>query len=94
MSVRAVSISVAACTALVLVAAWLLRMPLERAAVLAPVIVVTVGATAFVVVLWTKIVWESLRRQKHPGRVVAGALAALALLVVLSFFVDLPSAGH
>ena len=94
MTRRALAISAVACTALVLAVAWLFEMPLQRAAILAPVIVVTVGATAFIVVLWTKIVWETLRRQKHPGRIVVGALAALAALVVLSFFVELPSAGH
>ncbi len=57
---------------------------LERAAVLAPVIVVAVGAAAGLVVLWTKVGWESLRRQSHPWRIVAIGLAALCLLFALS----------
>lgn len=93
MRVSHLVLSALACTALVLVAAVVFRLPLERAAVLAPVIVVTAGATAFVVVLWTKIAVESLRRQRHPLRIVAAGVAVLALLVVLSFFVELP-AGH
>ena len=93
MTRRALAISAAACTALVLATAWLFAMPLERAAILAPVIVVTLGATAFIVVLWTKIVWDTLRAQSHPGRIVVDAVAALAALVVLSFYVELPS-GH
>jgi len=56
----------------------------ERVAVLAPVIVVAVGAAAGLVVLWTKVGWEALKRQSHPWRIVALALAALGLLFALS----------
>jgi ABC-type enterochelin transport system permease subunit len=77
--------------AIVLVSAWLFRWPLAKAALLAPVSVATVGATAFILVLWTKIAYEALRAQRHPLRIVAAGLAGLALLVVLSFFVDLPA---
>ena len=91
MTARALAVSAAVCTAIVVVAAWLLELTLQQAAVLAPVIVVTLGATAFVIVLWAKVIWETLKRQRHPGRIVAGAVAALALLVVLSFFVQLPA---
>ena len=94
MTRRALAISAVACTALVLATAWLFEMPLERAAILAPVIVVTLGATAFIVALWTKIISDTLRAQRHPGRILVGAVAALAALVVLSFFVDLPSGAH
>jgi hypothetical protein len=69
---------------LVLLAVWLFDIRLERAAVLAPVLVVVAGAVAGLVVLWTKIGWESLRRREHPWRVVALAVAALAVLVALS----------
>jgi hypothetical protein len=69
---------------LVLLAVWLFDLKLERAAVLAPVLVVVAGAVAGLVVLWTKIGWESLRRREHPWRVVALAVAALAVLVALS----------
>jgi thiol:disulfide interchange protein len=57
---------------------------LERVAVLAPVIVVAVGAAAGLVVLWTKVGWESLRRQSHPWRIVALGVVALGLLFALS----------
>jgi hypothetical protein len=57
---------------------------LERAAVLAPVIVVAVGAAAGLVILWTRVGWESLRRHPHPWRVVGIAVGALAVLFVLS----------
>ena len=70
---------------LVVATALLLRMPLERAAVLAPVIVATVGATAFIVVLWARIAWESLRRQRHRGLIAAGVVGAFAALALVSF---------
>ena len=56
----------------------------ERAAVLAPLIVVAVGAAAALVVLWTKVGWETLQRQSHPWRIVAVGVAALCLLFALS----------
>ena len=87
------SVSATVSGLLVLVAAWGWELSLEQAAALAPVIVVSVGALAFIVVLWTKIAVETLRRQRHPLRIVAGAVAVLAAMVVLSFFVTLPS-GH
>ena len=93
MSAERVLAVAAACVLLVLVAALAFRLPLERAAALAPVIVVTAGATVFVVLLWTKIAVDALRAQRHPRRIVAAGVAVFALLVVLSFFVELPS-GH
>jgi hypothetical protein len=90
---RFVGLSVLLCVALVLVTAWLFRMSLERAVLLAPIIVATAGATAFIVVLWAKIGTEALRAQRHPGRILLAGAAAVGLLVVLSFFVELPS-GH
>ncbi len=67
-----------------LLAVGVFELSLERAAVLAPVLVVVFGAAAGLVVLWTKVGWEALRRRQHPWRVVALALGVLALLVVLS----------
>jgi hypothetical protein len=79
--------SALACAAAVAIAAFIFELRLERAVVLAPVIVVAVGALAALIVLWTRVAWESIRHRRHPWRIVAGALAAFALLVVLSFFV-------
>jgi hypothetical protein len=91
MTPRRIAASAAACVALVVATAFVFDMPLERAAVLAPVIVVSAGALAFVVLLWTRVAIVSLRRTRHPKRIVAAGVAGLALLVVLSFFVDLPA---
>jgi hypothetical protein len=91
MTPRRIAASAAACVALVVATAFVFDMPLERAAVLAPVIVVSAGALAFVVLLWTRVAIVSLRGTRHPKRIVAAGVAGLALLVVLSFFVDLPA---
>jgi branched-subunit amino acid ABC-type transport system permease component len=77
----------AACAALPLLVAWLFELSLERAVVLAPVLVVVAGAAAGLVVLWTRVVYESLRRRRHPWRIVAAALAVLVLLAALSLVV-------
>jgi hypothetical protein len=78
-------------TGLVLLVVWVFEVSLERAAVLAPVIVVAFGAAAGVVVLWTKVGWEALRRHRRPWLVVGIAVAALALIAVLSLIgVNLP----
>ncbi len=49
--------------ALVALTAATTKYTLEQAAVLAPVVVVTTGAVAFLVLLWTKVIRESLRRR-------------------------------
>jgi hypothetical protein len=92
-SVKALVVSAAVCSALVAGAVLVFQMSVGDALLLAPIIVVTVGATVGIVALWVKIAVDSLRRQRHPRRIVAGALAAIGLLVALSFFVQLPS-GH
>jgi hypothetical protein len=69
---------------LVLLTVWLFDIKLERAAVLAPVLVVVAGAVAGLVVLWTKIGWESLQRREHPWRIVGLAVAVVVLLAALS----------
>ena len=70
--------------ALVLLVVWLFDVSPDRAAVLAPVIVVAFGAGAGVLVLWSKVAWEALRRREHPWAIVALAVAAFAVLVALS----------
>jgi hypothetical protein len=91
--VRARNAVLAAVAALALVglAALIFEPTLEEALLLAPVIVVTAGATAAVLLLWARIVIDALRRQRRPGLIVAGGLAALGVLVVISFFVEVPS---
>ena len=94
MSLRAIGVSAAACAVLVVGTALAFAMPLERAALLAPVLVAGVGAVGFLFVLWTRIAITQLRGTRHPRRIVAVGMLALVLLVVLSFFVDLPARGR
>jgi uncharacterized membrane protein len=76
---------------LVLLAVWLFELPLDRAAVLAPVLILVAGAVAGLAVLWTRVGWESLRRSSHPWRWVVVGAGATALLLALSLLgVKLP----
>ena len=61
-----VTVSTLACTVLVLFTAWFFEMPLERAIVAAPLIVVSAGAAVGIVVLWTKVIVESVRSRRSP----------------------------
>ena len=88
---RTLGVAAAAVFGLVLVSALLFQWSFEKAALLAPLIVATAGATAFIFVLWGKIAWEGLRRSEHPVAITAGIVGTLVLLVVLSFFIDLPA---
>jgi hypothetical protein len=91
LSLRAAILSGLLTAALVLLAVWVLELPLDRAAVLAPVFVVVFGAAAGLVVLWTRIGWESLQRRAHPWRIVAVAIGVLVVLLVLSILgLELP----
>jgi hypothetical protein len=81
----------AAVTALVVLAVWLTDLSFQRAALLAPVLVVGVGAVAGLFVFWGRTGWDSLRRSRHPAVIAAGAAAFVALLVVLTLLgVNLP----
>ena len=90
MSTRLLAASVAV-TALVVLAVWITDLSFQRAALLAPVLVIGLGAVAGLVVFWGRIGWDSVRRTRHPRLYIAGGLAVLALLVVLTLLgVNLP----
>ena len=61
-SVRALVLSAVACVALTALVAFVFDLSPTRALALAPVIVAAVGAAIFLVLLWTKVIWESMRR--------------------------------
>ena len=84
MSTKAAIASGIVTAGLVLLVMWVFELSAERAAVLAPVIVVAFGAAAGVAVLWAKVGWESLRQHPRPWTIVALAAGAVALLVALS----------
>jgi hypothetical protein len=80
--------------ALVGLTAWALAWPFEKAAFLAPVIVVGGAAAVGLVLLWGKIALDSLRESRHPRRVLAYWLLGLGLLVLLTVLgVKLPNEG-
>jgi hypothetical protein len=83
-STRAAIASGLVTAGLVLAVVWVFEMSLSRAAVLAPVIVVAVGAGAGVVVLWAKVGWEALRRHPRPWLVAGIVLTAFAVIAALS----------
>ncbi len=89
-SARLVLVSFAV-TTLVLLASWLLRWPLEKAALLAPVIVVFVAVALGVFVFWGRVAWDGFRESRHQRWIVAGALSLIALVAVLTLLgVELP----
>jgi uncharacterized membrane protein len=80
--------------ALVAITAWALAWPFEKAAFLAPVIVIGGAAAVGLVLLWGKIALSSLRESRHPRRVLAYWLFGLGLLVLLTVLgVKLPNEG-
>jgi hypothetical protein len=89
-SIRVVAASVGV-TTLVLLAVWVTDLSLERAVLLAPVLVIGLAAVAGLVVFWGRVGWESLRGTRHPRLLIAAATAFVVLLVVLSLLgVKLP----
>jgi hypothetical protein len=78
-------------TALVLLTVWLTDLSLQRAILLAPVLVIGVAAAAGLVVFWGRVGWESFRKSRRPRLVAALVLAFVILLVALTLLgVDLP----
>jgi hypothetical protein len=57
--------SLVVCAALTALAALILDWSFQRAATLSPVIVLVFGAAAFLVVLWTRILLDSLRTRRR-----------------------------
>jgi len=93
---RTLRISVAALVVAALVAttAWALGWPVERAAYLAPVLVVGAAALVGLVLLWGKVAYQALQESRRPKLVLALWLAGIGLLVALSILgVKLPREG-
>ena len=90
MSVRTLDASLAV-GVLVLLAVWLTDLSFERAALLAPVLVLGLAALAGLLVLWGRVAWQQLRESRHPRAIVAFSLLGVALIVALSLLgVKLP----
>jgi hypothetical protein len=81
----------AAVTALVLVTVWVSDLSLERAILLAPVLVVGLAAVLGLVVFWGRVGWDSFRQARRPRLVGVAAIAFVLLLVALTLLgVQLP----
>jgi hypothetical protein len=86
-----VAVASVAVTTLVVVTVWLTDLSMERAILLAPVLVIGVAAVAGLVVFWSRVGWDSLRQSRHPRLVIAGAVVFVLLLVGLTLLgVQLP----
>jgi hypothetical protein len=59
-SARAIGVS-AACVALLVAGGMLFGLSFERAVFLAPLLVICIGGVAFLVVLWAKVIRDSVR---------------------------------
>ena len=67
MRIRVVLIAFVACLALAAIAALLFDWSFGKAVILSPILVMVAGAAAFLVVLWGRIVWESIRGRRGAG---------------------------
>jgi hypothetical protein len=80
---------------LVVLTAWFMAWPVEKAVYLAPVIVIGFAAAVGLAILWGKVAIESLRQSRRPRLVLGLWLGAIALLFLLSLLgVKLPREGH
>jgi hypothetical protein len=86
-----VAVASVAVTTLVVVTVWLTDLSMERAILLAPVLVIGVAAVAGLIVFWSRVGWDSLRQSRHPRLLIAGAVGFVLLLVGLTLLgVQLP----
>lgn len=88
---RKVVIAAVIAVALVFLAAWLLVIPLERALVLAPVIVFAAAALVGLVVFWGRVAVAQVRELDHPRRAIGLAVGFVVLLAGLTLLgINLP----
>lgn len=64
MNWRAYAVAAAAVIAVWLLGTWVTKYSLEEMAVYTPIAILALGALAGVILLWVKIVRESLRRRR------------------------------
>jgi hypothetical protein len=87
-------VALAVVLGMVAITAWVLAWPFEKAAFLAPVIVVGGAALVGLLLLWGKVAYSSLQESRHPKRVLAYWLLGIGLLVLLTVLgVKLPNEG-
>ena len=95
MSMRASAVAGLAIGLLLLATAWVLELELARVILVAPLVVLCVGAAAGVAVVFARAAYESYRNTRRPWLVWAVAAAFVALVVVLTALgVELPRRSH
>ena len=93
MSSRYVAASVAV-TAIIVVTVWLTDLSFQRAILLAPVLVIGVGAAAGLLVFWSRVVYVQVRDSPNRRLLIWLGAAFVALVVVLTVLgVELPREG-
>ena len=89
-----IPVAVVAVLAIVAATAAALGWSVQRAAYLAPVLVIGAAAVAGLVILWGKIAVQHLRESRRPRLVLALWVLGIALLVLLTVLgVKLPREG-
>jgi hypothetical protein len=69
---------------LVLLTVWLTDLSFERAALLAPVLVIGVAAAAGLLVLWGRVGYQHFRESRHPRALVGLAVAVVVVAAALT----------
>jgi hypothetical protein len=94
MNARLIAGSTVVCVGLTLLFAWLFTVPLERAFVLGPALVIGAGLLGMVFVLLTRAAIDSARELRNPRRFWIGIAVACVVIAVLSTLgVTLPREG-
>jgi hypothetical protein len=89
-----IGLALAVVVGLVLLTSLIMGWSVQRAAFLAPVIVVGFAALAGLLILWGKVAVQSLRESRRPRLVLGLWVGGIALLVLLSVLgVELPREG-
>jgi uncharacterized membrane protein YiaA len=66
MQTRAYVVAAAVAVVIWLVGAWITKYTLEEMAILTPIALLALGALAAVIMLWVKVVRDSMRRRHEP----------------------------
>ena len=94
MNARLAAAATAVAVGLAFLVAWLFAIPLERALVLAPVIVAAAGILAMTALLLVRAAIESVGETNHPRRVWIGLAVAVVVIGILSVLgLELPREG-
>jgi hypothetical protein len=93
-NVRLAAAAAAVSIGLAVLVSWVYAIPLERAVVLSPVIVIAAGIVAMTLLLFVRAAIESVRELRDPRRFWIWLGVACVVIAVLSLLgVELPREG-